>query len=192
MTTKLKILLIINVIILAISKFLIPVFMLYKMYGATASAIMFYIVAGLLSMWVGPIIGRILLLVSLNNDETKWLKTELLKQELKDESDKEKLECLVCKRMIQRRCMHEHQKTPTWQNKGLLLDITQKEHYHEKYSKQETQKHIMKVQNVNIVPHMLKQVMMLMKSLGLNKMEKDLVDVKNCTNNLCFFERSIK
>ena len=28
--------------------------------------------------------------------------------------------------MIQISCMHEHQKTPTCQNKGLLLDETQK------------------------------------------------------------------
>ena len=74
--------------------------------------------------------------------------------------------------------MHEHQKTPTCQKKGLYLDTTQKEHYYEKNNKQETQKN-MKVQNVNIAPHMLKQMMKLMKSLGLNKMEKYIVDVTN-------------
>lgn len=84
MTTKLKILLVLNVIILGATKFLIPLFMVYKMYGAYMSAIMFYIVAGLLSMWLGPIIGRLVLLLPLNNEEGKWLKTELLKYELKD------------------------------------------------------------------------------------------------------------
>jgi hypothetical protein len=35
---------------------------------------------------------------------------KILKQELQDEYDKEKLECSICKRMIQRSCIHEHQK----------------------------------------------------------------------------------
>ena len=41
-----------------------------------------------------------------------------LKQQVQD--DKEKLECSVCKRMVQRNCMREHQKTPTCNKKGLL------------------------------------------------------------------------
>lgn len=84
MTTKLKILLFLNVIILASSKLLIPLFTLYKMYGATIADIMFYIVAGLLSMWLGPKIGGILLITSLNEDEKKWLAKELLISELKN------------------------------------------------------------------------------------------------------------
>jgi hypothetical protein len=56
---------------------------------------------------------------------------------------------------------------------------SQKEHYYEKNNEQETRnKNSVKLQNVNIAPHMLKQVMRLMRSLGLNKMEKDIVDVK--------------
>ena len=49
-----------------------------------------------------------------------------MKQELQDEYAKEKLECSVCKRMIQRNCTHEHQKRPTCKNKGLLLDETKR------------------------------------------------------------------
>jgi hypothetical protein len=39
-------------------------------------------------------------------------------------------------------------------------------------------KHIMKVQNVKIVPHVLKQAMKSMECLDLNKIEKDIVDVE--------------
>ena len=46
------------------------------------------------------------------------IKKHILKQQLKDESDKEKLERLVCKRMIQRTCMHEHQKHQHVKRKG--------------------------------------------------------------------------
>ena len=84
MTTKLKILLVLNFILLVICRFLIPLFMLYKMYGANITDFMFYIVAGLLSMWLGPKIGGILLITSLNEDEKKWLAKELLISELKN------------------------------------------------------------------------------------------------------------
>ena len=80
------------------------------------------------------------ILIAKQQSKTEKEILHILKQELKDESDKEELECLVCKRMIQRKCMQEHQKTPTCQKKGLLLDKTQKEHYYEKNNIQETQK----------------------------------------------------
>ena len=97
---------------------------------------------------------------------------------MEHEYDKEKLECSVCKRMIQRKCLDGHQKTPTCQHKWFLFDKTAKDHYYDKNNTQETQKHIMKVQNANIVPQKQK-VMKLMKNLGLNKMEKYIVDVNN-------------
>ena len=84
MTAKLKILLVLNFILLVICRFLIPLFMLYKMYGASMTDIMFYIVAGLLSMWLGPKLGGILLITSLNEEEKKWLAKELLMSDLKD------------------------------------------------------------------------------------------------------------
>ena len=37
-------------------------------------------------------------------------KQKVLKEQLQDEHDKEKLQCSVCKRMIQRNCMSEHKK----------------------------------------------------------------------------------
>lgn len=59
--------------------------MLYKMWGLTnISLLLCYIAAGAVSIWIGPIIARIALLLPLDKEETKWLKTELLKQELKD------------------------------------------------------------------------------------------------------------
>ena len=58
--------------------------MLYKMYGASMTDIMFYIVAGLLSMWLGPKIGGVLLISFLNDKEEKWIQHELIKNELKN------------------------------------------------------------------------------------------------------------
>ena len=65
--------------------------------------------------------------------KAKQERENILKQQLQD--DKEKLECSVCKRMVQRNCMREHQKTPTCNKKGLLLDETQKE-FHEQELKE--------------------------------------------------------
>ena len=61
-----------------------------------------------------------------------------LKQQLQDEYDKENLECLVCKKHTQRKCMEEHQKTVTCKKKGILLEGTQKEHYYDKNHIEET------------------------------------------------------
>ena len=51
---------------------------------------------------------------------------KVLTQQVKYEYDKEQLECSIWKRMVQRKCLDEHQKTPTCQKKRLLLDKTPK------------------------------------------------------------------
>ena len=66
------------------------------------------------------------ILVAKQQSKTEKEILQILKQELKDESDKDELECLVCKWMIQIKFMQEHQKTQTCQKIGLLLDKTQK------------------------------------------------------------------
>ena len=63
-----------------------------------------------------------------------------LKKQLQDEYDKEKLECSVCKRIIQRSCMSSHQKTATCMKKGLLLDETQKELHEQELKEKQKEK----------------------------------------------------
>ena len=46
--------------------------------------------------------------------------TTYLKKQLKSKCDKWLLECSTCKIVIQRKCMYEHQKTPTCKYNGLL------------------------------------------------------------------------
>jgi len=61
-----------------------------------------------------------------------------LKQQLQDEYDQEKLECSICKRIIQISCMSAHQNTATCRKKGLLLDETQKELHEQELKEKQT------------------------------------------------------
>ena len=80
--------------------------------------------------------------------KAKTEREKLLKEQQQEAYAKEQLECPVCKRMIQRKCMHEHQKTKTCQRNGLLLDETQKE-LHEQALKDKQYEHCKKYYEKN-------------------------------------------
>lgn len=84
MTTKLKILFAFTGITYPVVKFLIPLYMLYKMYGANITNMIFFIVAGLLSMWLGPKIIGGFVYIFLNNKEKKWINEQIIISELKN------------------------------------------------------------------------------------------------------------
>ena len=92
--------------------------------------------------------------------------------------------------MIQRTCMQEHQKKPTCQNKGLLLDKTQKEHYYEKNSKPETEKQHHESAKRQYCATYAKTNDEVNQKFGCKQNGERSSRCKNCMDNLCLWKEA--
>jgi len=67
---------------------------------------------------------------------------------IKQQYEKEQIECTICKKFIQRKCLDKHQQTKSCQKNGLLLDETQQK-LHEEELKEKQKEHCKKYYESN-------------------------------------------